>query len=317
MIIDSHVHLLGKGWLHPSLGWGGARIAAAAMSRKTGERPDLTTLAETGLAYLSDATAAKFVPIMDTAGIDKACVFSIDFGLVAGEPEVPIEEQNRLVAQAAEDFPGRLIPFFTIDPRRPGSVEMFSRAVEEWGMKGLKLHPTSGYFASDEICYPLYEKCMEYGVPALIHAGPINAPLKSRFAMPIYVDDVAADFPDLPIIIAHVGLGMWQEALHIASMKTNIFFDISAWQMFFAFYPEDFYRMLRRVVNTLGPWRVFFGSDTPMLDFQCPIQNWVKAVREPNLSSCPEVSFKQEEIEIIMGKAFAKLLKLDRDLVTQ
>ena len=298
MIIDSHVHISGKGWFHPSLTLGAARITAAAMARSTGEGQNLSELAVKSERYLTNATAEKLVPMMDGAGIDKACVFSVDFGLLTGEPEVGIEEQNRQVAQAAEDFPGRLIPFFTIDPRRPQAVEMFSRAVKEWGMKGLKFHPTSGYYASDPVCYPLYEKCMEYGLPVLIHAGAINAPLKTRYAMPIYVDDVAADFPELPIIIAHVGLGMWQEALHIAGMKPNIHFDISAWQMFFAFYPKDFYRMLRRAINSVGPWRVFYGSDSPMVDFIVPMERWVRAVREPKLASMPEISFTEEEKEI-------------------
>jgi predicted TIM-barrel fold metal-dependent hydrolase len=310
MIIDSHVHLIGEGWGHPSLALGTARITAAALCRKTGDCLDAHELAKRSIPLIADPTAEKLVAAMDQAGVDQSCIFSVDFGLLTGEPQVSIIEQNRLVAEAAERFPGRLIPYFTIDPRRPEAVDSFCRAVEEWGMKGLKLHPTSGYYACDEACYPLYEKCVEYDLPVLIHAGGINAPLKARFALPMYVDDVAADFPELPIIIAHVGMALWNEALHVASMKPNVYFDFSAWQMAFNFYPQDFYRMLRRVINTVGPWRVFFGTDTPMLSMVCSLERWVTAIKEPDFSSCPEIYLKEDEKEIILGKAFAKMMKL-------
>jgi hypothetical protein len=247
---------------------------------------------------------------MDAAGVDAACVFPVDYGLAIGEPEVPIEEQNALVAAAARRFPGRLFPFFAIDPRRPGAAGMFARAVEEWGMRGLKLHPTAGFYPCDEACYPLYGKCMEYGVPVIMHAGPINAPLKSRYALPVYIDDVAADFPELPIIIAHAAQDWWSDALHIAVMKPNICLDISAWQVIFRLYPQDFYFMLRRVVDRLGPWRVFFGSDGPWMNLFCPLDQWVRAVAVPDLSSCPGISFSDEEREIIMGKAVSRLFRL-------
>jgi predicted TIM-barrel fold metal-dependent hydrolase len=177
-------------------------------------------------------------------------------------------------------------------------------------MRGLKLHSTSGYYPYEEVCYPLYEKCMDYGVPVIIHAGGINAPLKSRFAMPVFIDDVAADFPELPIIMAHVALAMWEDALHIATMKPNIHFDFSAWQVVLLQTPQDFYRMLRKVIDRLGPWRVFFGSDGPFMSIFYPLDRWLQAIREPDLTSCPEISFSEEEKEIILGKAFAKLLKI-------
>lgn len=134
--------------------------------------------------------------------------------------------------------------------------------------------------------------------------------MKFRFAQPIYIDDVAADLPDLPIIMAHVGSELWEEALMVASVKPNIHFDISGWQVAFSSHPQKFYRMLRTVLDTVGPWRVFFGSDGPYLNVLSPLDRWVKALTEPDLSSCPEISFKPEEIEIILGKSFARLLKL-------
>ena len=102
----------------------------------------------------------------------------------------------------------------------------------------------------------------------------------------------------------------WSDALHIAVMKPNICLDISAWQVVFRLYPRDFYFMLRRALDRLGPWRVFFGSDGPWMNLFCPLDRWVRAVAEPDLASCPEISFSQEEREIVLGKAFARLMGL-------
>jgi predicted TIM-barrel fold metal-dependent hydrolase len=149
---------------------------------------------------------------------------------------------------------------------------------------------------------------MEYGFPLITHTGCMLAPLKGRFTSPIYVDDIAADFPELPIIIAHAGMAYWQEALMIANYKPNVYLDISALEPLLAGHPGDFYRRLRRIIDDIGPWRVFFGSDSPAFNLVCPIDAWVKAILEPDLSSCPDVSFTEKEKDIVLGKAFARLM---------
>lgn len=99
-------------------------------------------------------------------------------------------------------------------------------------------------------------------------------------------------------------------ALRVAGMKPNVYFDFSAWQITFSEHPEEFYRVLRRIIDDVGPWRVFFGTDGPYLNVVCPLDRWVAAVMEPDLSVCPEVSFSDEEKRIIMGDAFARLMGL-------
>ena len=311
MIIDSHVHLVGMDWIDRSFFIGMGKVATAPMGKATGVYPDAEELINNLMPLLEDTTGEKTVANMDQAGVDKSCIFAVDYGLQAGEPPISMEEQNRLIREAASRFPDRLLPFFTIDPRRPEALDLFKRGVEEWGMKGLKLHPTSGYFPYDPVVYPFYEKCMDYKIPVLFHTGTQPAPMKFRFSQPINVDDVAADFPDLPIIMAHVSHGLWEEALLVAEIKPNIYFDFSGWQMKFLSHPAEFYRMLRSVIDQVGPWRVFFGTDGPYLNVLCPWGDWVKAVTEPDLTACPGISFTPEETEIIMGKAFARLLNLD------
>lgn len=308
MIIDGHCHMVDERWHDPSFFIGMARVATAPMGKLSGEYPDPAELVKNLMPVLSDPTGEKLIAGMDAAGIDKTCVFAHDTGMQAGEPAVSMEEQNRMVAEAAARFPDRLVSFFSIDPRRKGALDLFKKGIEDWGMKGLKLHPTAGFFPHDPACYPFYERCLEYEVPVLFHTGNQPLPMKARFSQPIHVDDVAADFPDLSIIMAHVGHLLWHEALFVAVRKPNIYFDFSDWQMTFNEYPQEFYRMLRRIIDDLGPWRVFFGTDGPYLNVVCPLDRWVGAIMEPDFSSCPEVSLTDEEKRIIMGDAFARLL---------
>lgn len=182
MIIDSHVHLVGEGWITRSHMMGIAREATAMMGKVTGKYPDANALADNLMPVLYDPTGEKLVAAMNGAGVDISCIFAADYGLATGDPGVPMEEQNRITAEAAQRFSDRLIPFFTIDPRRPEGLDMFQRFVENEGMKGLKLHPTlhptSGYYPYDEVVCPYYEKCMDYGIPVLMQTGTQPAPLK-------------------------------------------------------------------------------------------------------------------------------------------
>lgn len=308
MIIDAHVHLVGEGWVHEIFLLNMARVAAAGMGKTTGETPDAALLVDAVKSGLVDTTGEKLVADMDRAGVDHSCIFAVDYGLLTGEPGVPIAEQNRLIAEAVQRFPGRLTGFCAVDPRRPEAPDLLRQAVEEWGLRGLKLHPTPGFYPYDPAAYSLYEMCAEYKIPVLIHTGSQPGPMKSRFARPVYVDDVAADFPELPIIMAHCGHHWWEEALLVCSVKPNCYVDISGWQREYLEHPAVFYGFLRRLIDAIGPWRIFFGTDGPYLNVLCPLEQWVRAVREPNGGEA--FSFTKEEIDIIMGRAFARLLNL-------
>ncbi|MCW3489718.1 amidohydrolase family protein [Dethiobacter alkaliphilus] len=308
MNYDAHVHLVGEGWVHENFFLGVARVYAAAMGKSSGELPDPNLLLAGIKGSLFDTSGDKLVKDMDEAGIDRSNIFTIDYGLLTGEPDVSIEEQNKLIAEAVKRFPDRLSGFFTIDPRRPEALELFCRAVEDWGMRGLKLHPSSGWFPYDEIAYPLYEQCTKYKLPMIIHTGGQPAPMKSRFGRPVYVDDVAADFPDLKIIMAHCGYRWWEEALLVCSYKPNCHVDISGWQLEFVEKTHNFYRMLRRLIDDVGPWRVIFGSDGPYLNGMCSLKDWVGAFRNPD--AAPQgITFTKEEIDAVMGRSIARIMK--------
>ncbi|CAM2169825.1 hypothetical protein PSAC2689_10131 [Paraburkholderia sacchari] len=130
-------------------------------------------------------------------------------------------------------------------------------------MGGFKFHPAiQGFFANHRLAYPLYEAIAEYGLPAVFHSdhsgmesGMRGGGLRLKYSEPIYLDDVAADFPDMKIVIAHPSWPWHEQALSIALHMPNVYIDLSGWS------PKSFSPELAKYANTLLPERVLFASD--------------------------------------------------------
>ncbi len=311
MRVDSHVHVFFEGSDPEEFIMGCARVGALIVEQVSGVAMDPETLRVSAMGELGDPDASKLVGWMDEAGIDRAMLLPLDFGMGCDEPaQAPLErltiyQKNELYAEFTRRFPGRLFSYLGVDPRRKGAVELFRKGIEEWGMLGLKLHPTAGFYPYDPICYPLYEAAREMGVPVLIHSGTEPAPLKPMFSQPKYIDAVAADFPEVKFIIAHCGHGWWNEALDMAMSKPNLYVDFSGWQAEYNGNPDYFYFVLRAAINVLGPNRVLFGTDGSMTNVMLWPKMWLEAWLEPKSPS--GITFSQEEIDMVTGGAAAKL----------
>ncbi|MGW7412147.1 amidohydrolase family protein [Streptomyces sp. NPDC054863] len=194
-----------------------------------------------------------------------AVVFTVDAEHATGTEPVPNEE----VAEAAAAHPDVLIPFASIDPfRGRAGVRQARRLVEEYGVKGFKFHPNiQGFFPNDRIAYELYQVIEEAGAVALFHTGqtgigagvPGGGGIRLKYSNPMYVDDVAADFPHLKIILAHPSFPWQDEALAVATHKPGVHIDLSGWS------PKYFPPQLVQYANTLLKDKVLFGSDYPVL----------------------------------------------------
>lgn len=308
MIIDFHVHLFDES-LPNKRYWEGYVKFAAAVANRPEERvweriKDTWDLS--GKLVLGD---------MNEAGIDKSVISVTDFGLCPeiGEGKYTIEQQNKLYADVAGKHSDRLIAFFGIDPRRRGAYKLLELAVSEWGMKGLKLLPPTGFYPNDKEVYPLYAKAEEIGIPVLIHTGPETVPLLSKYGRPIYLDEVCNSFPDLKIVAAHVAYCWWEELVELASNKTNLYVDIASWQTRTRRRKDlEFYRTLRTILNSIGARRVLFGSDFPSMRLYMRQKDWVNVFKEiPAYVKEAGIEFKQEEIDLVLGGTAAKLLGIE------
>ena len=192
-------------------------------------------------------------------------MFTVDAEAEMGRRRIPNEE----VAAAAAENSDIMIAFASIDPAKGklGAREA-RRLIEEHGVKGFKFHPTvQGFFPNDRKAYALYEVIAAAKLPAVFRSGHSGigtgmrggGGLRLKYANPTYLDDVAVDFPDMPIIIAHPSWPWQDEALSICLHKPNVYIDLSGWS------PKYFAPQLVQYANTLLKERVLFGSDFPLI----------------------------------------------------
>jgi predicted TIM-barrel fold metal-dependent hydrolase len=195
-----------------------------------------------------------------------ACViFTVDAEATTGHPAIPNEE----IADAAAQNSDVLIPFASIDPAKGRmGVSAARRLVTDHAVRGFKFHPTlQAFFPNDRAVYPFYEALQELGVPALFHSGqsgigagvPGGGGLRLKYSNPLHLDDVAADFPGLRIVIAHPSFPWQDEALAVATHKPNVWIDLSGWS------PKYFPPILVQYANTMLGDKVLFGSDFPLI----------------------------------------------------
>jgi predicted TIM-barrel fold metal-dependent hydrolase len=247
--IDVHVHPPTKEFLIDS---GGRHVEAAA--KKFGHTIELRTFEQ----MLDEYTRC---------GVEKLVLFAWDAETSSHMPRVT----NEFVAQVAHRYPERIVGFASVDPHKKSAVKDFEYAIRELGLAGLKLHPqVQAFEPNDPAYYPLYSKCVELGVPVTFHTGSTywgaglegGGGIKLRFSDPMLLDDVAADFPDLKLIMAHPGWPWQDEQLAIATHKSNVYIDLSGWS------PKYFQPLLITYMTKMIPQKFLFGTDYPMLSPQ-------------------------------------------------
>jgi predicted TIM-barrel fold metal-dependent hydrolase len=191
-------------------------------------------------------------------------VFTVD-EKITGRPQV----SNDAVAEFAASHADIAMAFASLDPNRGAdAVREARRLVASGSVRGLKLHPPlQQFFPNDRIAYPLYEVFAEARLPVLFHTGHSGigtgmrggGGIRLKYGHPMPIDDVAVDFPDMPIIMAHPSFPWQDEAISICLHKSQVYIDLSGWS------PKYFSPTLIQYANTLLKTKVLFGSDYPLL----------------------------------------------------
>ena len=162
-----------------------------------------------------------------------------------------------------------LIPFGSVDPwHERRAVHRVHELVREFGVRGFKFHPSMQAFEpNDRRFYPIYEAITEAKVPALFHTGqtgigaglPGGHGIKLRYSDPMLLDDVAADFPDLTIVMAHPAVPWVDSQISIATHKSNVYLDLSGWSP--KYFPPQLVHAIGRQLRT----KALFGTDFPYI----------------------------------------------------
>ena len=233
---------------------------------------------------ISDPDGSYTIATMDQAGVDAAIVYVVHYDLAWGEEsDFTMDEKHAHLAGVVEKYPGRIYPFAGVDPRYPNAVEVLKRAIETYGMKGLKLYPHMGYYPWDEKCYDLYDVCQDYGIPVALCSGPPSGGFSrsSKYQHPMEFSEIFGDYPDLTFIIVHIGfpfIDWFDKWLWTVSMTTNVYLNTDSWITGYdwggGFNSAKALRvpnidtdeaatieMVSRVRDTIGAHRMLWGSD--------------------------------------------------------
>src|SRR6185312_662997 len=247
--IDIHTHAEEPCGMHGDDGYDDFQAQMAEYFKSPNKHPP--TVPETAAYYRARKIAAVIFP-------------------VDAERETGFRRySNYEMLEVAAENSDVLIPFVSIDPHKGKlGVREARKLIREYGVRGFKFHPTmQGFYANDRMAYPLYEAISDGGAIALFHTGqtgvgsgmPGGMGMRLKYSNPMYMDDVAADFPDLKIILAHPSFPWQEEALSVATHKPNVYIDLSGWS------PKYFPPILVRYINSILQDKMLFGSDWPVI----------------------------------------------------
>jgi predicted TIM-barrel fold metal-dependent hydrolase len=266
--------------------------------------------------------AAAIVAAMDGAGVDVSVLLGNDQA-DAGEnppwadPSRMTEDVNRADEEMAAYcglYPTRFVGFTSVHPDRYQPHRKLRRAVQEFGMKGVKLYPHAGFFPNDPRLNRVFEQCIELDIPVMIHSG-IKAVQWQRLKYndPVFVDDVAVAFPELKIVLCHGGYPWTEQFLCVAYSNPNIWVDLTFLDSIERTYmvPDLVETTIRRLKGTIGTRRLLWGTEGPFMNLPLFGQHGPKYCRESQHSLVRRLPFLSEaEKDDILGNNAARLLKL-------
>ena len=231
-----------------------------------------------------------FADVLRSDGVDHAVLLAEHCPATSGN--VRTETVLALAARVPDFF----LPFASVDPNTDAAPADLLRHYASMGpVAGLKLYPSYQFFYPNERrVYPIYEACLELGIPVLYHIGSSVLPgTRLKYCDPIHLDDVAVDFPDLPLVMAHGGRGFWYDACaFLAAHFRNVYIDLTG------LVPDrllDHFPRLEQIAD-----KVVFGSDWPAMP---------RSVAE-NVNSVARLGLSDDALDLIFRRNAARLLRL-------
>lgn len=292
MIIDAHIHV-GEYKKHFS------EAFAKSTSGAFGSEANLWTV-----------EPQKLLRDMDEAGISKAVILGIDITNVDPGTKSP---DDYIYNNYLKNYPDRFIAFSGVLPIdstgrfSPESLKQFERSITELGFKGMKATPSySHYPPNHRSIYPYYQKAVELKVPVLLHTGMTSFTYaKAEYGNPAYIDDVALDFPNLKICIAHMDYP-WSKQLFAVMRKChNIYTDIAA----LCLRPMEltWHLVLAKEYQLMD--RVMWGTDYPVCNPKNYV-NWMQEGLNDVVKRCGWPTFSNQEMNQMLYENACEFLGL-------
>jgi predicted TIM-barrel fold metal-dependent hydrolase len=221
------------------------------------QEPDVEAFAKVAEAMVREED--EVIALLDTAGIERSLITGFDEWTSSHETFIP----NELVAGLVERHPARFIPFAGVDLLKGmDAVRELEHWVRDRGFQGLSLRPFMiGLPADDRRYYPLYAKCVELDVPLSIHTSANWTTVSvSDLGHPRHIDTVAADFPELKIIMSHAGYPWMLESVLLAWKYPNVYLELAAHRPRYIAAPGTGWEPLLRFGQSTIKDKVLFGT---------------------------------------------------------
>ncbi len=218
------------------------------------------------------------IKTMDANDIAVSCLCTLDF-------RGPSWKANDELLAVVEKYQGRVLGFLSVDPRDGEGALAEMRRAHRLGLVGLKLHPwLQAFKADDPIAYPLIETATELGLPVFFHTGT------PPYTQPLQCAVLARRYPECTIILGHMGLGNYYlDSIHAAEDCPNLWLETSAEVVPYA---------IEEAVRRLGPGRILFGSDGPLID------------PGPEIAKIRALNISEADKAMILGQNAARLFGL-------
>ncbi|SCP98937.1 Predicted metal-dependent hydrolase, TIM-barrel fold [Anaerobium acetethylicum] len=242
-------------------------------------------------------TADGLLKSMENAGIDMSVISTLAFDSQMDNGQIDLF--NRFIADTVKHSDGKLEGFCTINPFEKGAGKYLRKCIEEYEMKGLKLHCNiQEFYPNDPVLDSVYGIMQEYGLPILFHSGGIGVrPYKDVYGRPILHDETAIKFPELKIILGHAGRIWYDETAMLLRKHKNIYADIST---NFGKTEETINYPIKKLLEITKGWagnteHLLFGSDFPFYGQTETMKNLKLMMKEHK----EEIIVANEDIENI------------------
>ena len=232
----------------------------------------------------------NFAAYLAASGIQKAVILPENCPITTGV--VP----NEFVLEFCRDQ-DILIPFCTVNPSLEKDLAGIIEANISEGAAGIKLYPSyNHFFPNDKTLWPVYELAQEHRIPVLLHTGSsVFKGSKIKYANPLLLDDVAVDFPECFLLLAHSGRGLWYEtAFFLSRLHPHVYLEISGLP------PKNLFRYFPELHKNTD--KIVFGSDWP----------GIKSL-EANIEAIRNLDLPEQAIEKILFRNAARILGLDSE----
>lgn len=255
MITDCHIHIQPMELFKPA--------ALEVMTRARGRYDDVLEYCRSPKALLG---------YMDSIGLDRAVLINY----VAPETMGFTDAVNQWVVDYCKEAPKRLIPCGSVHPRHSKNVQKDMDELVRIGIRLIKIHPPhqllypNDYLNGAKELATVYRVAEQHGIPVMVHTGTSIFPgARNKFGDPIYLDDVAIDFPKLKILMAHGGRPLWMDtAFFLLRRHKNMYLDISGIP------PKQLLKYFPRLEEIAH--KTLFGTDFPSPGIPTIEQNMIQ-----------------------------------------